>query len=262
MGLLDDLKQQADSLRQKQQSSQDVFNQNLLVAHTKLNEALHYWVELFNSINVIKPAVPRSYFIDTNNTMENLQQCDYNVNARRLTIDHREFIEAILLRFHCVSDQKLRIEKETDPLVHRLRDHLWGHNLRFDVKEVRNERGYVERGIFTVLCEVPVLITIDADLEKGQIRITAKNLEKLSEAVFTYDFDEFNKSILEELAKVIIGQPNAFRAMGRHQQAMRTTTTRPPRLEHEPEPEPPAAPGASEDPTKSFFGNIKSILKR
>ena len=64
MGLLDDLKQQADSLRQKQQITQEELNQNLLLAHAKLNDALHYWVELFNSLNVIKPAISRYYYLE------------------------------------------------------------------------------------------------------------------------------------------------------------------------------------------------------
>lgn len=264
MGLLDDLKQQADSLRQKQQVTQEVLNQNLLGAHVKLKDALHYWVELFNSLNVIKPVISRDYYLEGGATrLENLMQCDYNVNGRRLTVDHKDYIEAIGLRFRCVSDQKLTLEKQTDPLVHRMREHLWMNNLKFDVKEIRNERGYVERGIFTIACEVPVVITIGADLENARINITAKNLEKFGEFITSYDYDEFGKEILEELAKVIIAKPNVFRGMGKHQLAMRATTTRAPRPEADPlAPPQPAAPDNAGDPSNSFIGNIKSILKR
>jgi hypothetical protein len=262
MGLLDDLKQQADSLRQKQQVSQEVLNQNLVLAHAKLNETLRYWIEVFNSLNVIKPVIPRFYFLDAANRMENLLQCDYNVNGRRLTVDHKDYIEAVVLRFRCIAGHKLTIEKQTDPLVQRLRDMLWAHNLRFDLKEYRNERGYVERGVFTVMCEVPVQILIDADLEKAQVRITGKNLEKLGEFAYTYDFDEFGKPILEELAKVIIAKPNTFRIMGRHQQAMLTTTTRA-RLGSQAETPPePASPDPASDLRTSSPGNIESMLKR
>ena len=64
MGLLDDLKQQADTLRQKEQVSQEEISQNLLLAHAKLKDALHYWVELFNSLNVIKPTISRVYYLE------------------------------------------------------------------------------------------------------------------------------------------------------------------------------------------------------
>ena len=266
MGLLDDLKQQADSLRQKQQVTQEELNQNLLLAHAKLNDALRYWIELFNSLNVIKPVIPRYYYIEGGaSKLENMMQCDYNVNGRRLTLDHKDYIEAIVLRFRCITGEKLIIEKQTDPLVTRMREHLWMNNLKFDLKEIRNERGYVERGIFTVMPEVPVVITISADLETAQIKITAKNLEKFGEYTNTYEFDEFNKEILEELGKVIIAKPNTFRSLGKHQAAMRTTTTRAPRMESNDVPLPQtqqARPDDTGDPSKSFIGNIKSILKR
>lgn len=267
MGLLDDLKQQADSLRQKQQVTQEEIGQNLLLAHAKLKDALHYWIELFNSLNVIKPVVPRYYYLEGGvSKLENLLQCDYNVNGRRLTLDHKDYIEAIVLRFRCVADDKLILEKESDPMVKRLREHLWGNNLKFDLKEIRNERGYVERGIFTIFCDVAVMVTIVADLENAQIKIVTKNLEKFGEYAYIYDFDEFGQEILEELAKSIIAKPNTFRALGKHQAAMRTTTSRSPRVE--PDDPVPAQPlqatmmADASDPTKSFIGNTKSKLKR
>jgi hypothetical protein len=267
MGLLDDLKQQADSLRQKQQVTQEEISQNLLAAHAKLNDALHYWIELFNSLNVIKPEIARFYYIESGaSKLENLMQSDYNVNGRRLTLDHKDYIEAVVLRFRCAANHKVTIEKEADPLVQRMRENLWMYNLKFDVKEVRNSRGYVERGIFTILAEVAVQVTVSADLEKAQIKIVTKNLEKFGEYTYTYDFDEFGKAIHEELAKVIVGQPNTFRTLGRHQASMsvRTSATRSSSRLETPEgvTAAPTVPESSDDPNRSFIGNIKSILKR
>ena len=268
MGLLDDLKQQANTVREKEQVSQTDLSQNLLLAHAKLKDALHYWVEMFNSLNVIKPVIPRSYYLEgRSTTFDNLLQCDYNVNGRRLTLDHKDYIEAIVLRFRCVpaSEQKLTIEKDTNALVERMREHLWSNNLKFDVKEVRNDRGYVERGIFTVACEVPVLITILADLENAQVKITTKNLEKFGEYSSIYDFDEFGNEVLEELGKVILGKSNEFRFMGKRQAAMRTTLIRSSRVEPDTRSSSHAMQSAKEDardPTKTLLGNIKSILKR
>ena len=265
MGLLDDLKQQADSLRQKQQVTQAELNQNLLLAHAKLKDGLHYWIELFNSLNIIKPVVPRYYYLEGGVTkLDNLLQCDYNCNGRRLTVDHHDYIEAIVLRFRCIADGKIVIEKQGEPMVQRLRDHLWTNTLKFDLKEVRTERGYVERGIFTVNCDVPVVITISADLENAQIKIVTKNLEKLGEYIYLYDFDEFSLEIFEELGKVIIAKPNTFRTMGKRQQAM-TTTTRVPRTKVDPADAPTVAMEDlkdAKDADKGLMGNIKSLLKR
>ncbi|MEO8440950.1 MAG: hypothetical protein ABI547_00535 [Betaproteobacteria bacterium] len=270
MGLLDDLKQQADSLRQKQQVTQAELNQNLQAAHAKLKDGLKYLVDLFNSLNVIKPVVARYYSLEGGVTqLENLLQCDYNCNGRRLTVDHRDFIEAIVLRYRCVGDGSISLEKQSDPMVNRLRDHLWTHALKFEVNEVRNQRGYVERGIFTVKREVPVAITISGDLENAQVKIVTKNLEKLGEYTYIYDFDEFGNEVLEELGKVIIAKPNAFRTTGRRQQAMATaTTTRTSReavanaLAAPQNTQPAASTELLDDAGKGLMHNIKSLLKR
>ena len=230
MGLLDELKQQAESLRQKQQVkqqlSQEEIEQNLQLMDTRFKDALHYWKELFDSLNVVKPVVSRYYYLEGDARLENLLQCDYKADDRHLSVDQKDYTNTIVLRFHCAADRKLTIEKQMAPVVQRTRDFLWGHNLTFDLKETRNERGYVERGIFVVTSNVPVLITIAANIENSQVKITMKNLEKLGEFTYTYDFDEFGKELQEELAKVILAKPNAFRAMGRHQQALRTATAR------------------------------------
>ena len=68
MGLLDELKQQADALRLKQQASQEERNQSVLRVHAQLKDTLHYWVELFNSLNVLKPTIARSYYVDSGAT--------------------------------------------------------------------------------------------------------------------------------------------------------------------------------------------------
>ncbi len=266
MGLLDDLKQQADSLRERQQVTQAELNQNLLRVHTKLQDGLRYWRDMFDSLNVIKPVVPRHYYLEGGVTKLDLLQSDYNVNGRYLTIDHHDYVESLELRFRCSAEGSLTLEKQSAPMVQRLRDHLWANNLKFEVKEVRNERSYVERGIFTVKREVLVAITIAADLEKTQIRIVAKNLEKLGEYVYLYDFDEFGMEIMEELGKLIIARPNAFRTMGRHQQAMATPATRVPRAAQvPPAAPPPAVQGTVDDtvtPARSLIDNIKSRLTR
>lgn len=227
MGLLDELKQQADALRLKQQASQEERSQSVLRAHAKLKDALHYWVELFNSLNILKPAIARSYYLDSGAAgFDNLMQSDYNVNGHHVTRDHRDYIDAVALRFRCIAERKVTIEKQGDRLVQQTREHLWTNNLRFEVKEIRNERGYLERGLFTLNCEVPVMINIAADLENSHIKIITANFETLGKYEYYYDYDEFGNQIMEEIAKAIIGKPNAFRTLGRHQQAMRVTPTR------------------------------------
>ena len=266
MGLLDELKQQADALRLKQQQSEEKLGRQLQLAHAKLSETLRYWITLFDSLNVIRPSIARCYFLDGGSVrLDNLMQRDYAVNGRRATRDHRDYIEAVVLRFRCAAERKVTIEKQGDRLVQQMRDYLWMNNLRFDIKEIRNERGYVERGIFTLNCEVPVMINIAADLEKSQIAVITANFETLGKYEYYYDYDEFGNEILEEIAKAILGKPNAFRTLGRYQQAMRVTPTRVAHREIDDSAQPQplqTGPDHAGDPARGFVGNLNPILKR
>jgi len=111
---------------------------------------------------------------------------------------------------------------------------------------------------------VPVAITITGVPDKGHIVITTKNLEKLGEVGYIFEIDEVDIPLIEELAKLLIGKPNQFRTMGKHQQPVRAA----PRARQAPveaEPEPPGMddPSIEDDNVKKgLFGSLKSLLKR
>ena len=119
MGLLDDLKQQADSvLVQKRTSAQDR-TQKLEASDARMKTALQYWVDFFKALNVVKPEITRNYNVEGSTQLANLVQTDYNVNSRRLSVEHHDYIDSIELRFRCVSNESVTIEKDSDILVNR-----------------------------------------------------------------------------------------------------------------------------------------------
>lgn len=217
MGLLEQLKQQADAVQMNQRMSQEERVQKLRQAHAHMNQALHYWLEFFKALNVLKPPIRRRYFIEGTSTLEDLVQCDYNVNSRRITVDHHDYIDSIELRFRCVSNEKLTIEKESNVVVTRLREHLWQHGLKFEAREIRREGAYVERGIFTIFGDVTARLTIASDVDHGVIKLTVRNLERLGEYTYVYDYDEFSPELFEQIGNAILAQPNQLRRIGRHQ---------------------------------------------
>jgi hypothetical protein len=223
MGLLDEFKREADSVLTKQRSSQDALNEKLQAAHVRLKDALQFWVQLFNSLNVVKPDIRRNYYIEGSAQLENLLQCDYNVNGRRLTVDHHDYIDAIVLRFRCTGTQQLTLQKESQSRVDGLRQHLWSHGLKFDLKETKREGAYVDRGIFSITPEIAVTLTIAADIDNSQVKLTVRNLERLGDYTYVYDYAEFTAVLLEEIAKVILARPHKLRAMGTKQAETLTT---------------------------------------
>lgn len=219
MGLLEDLQRQAEGVLASQRTSQESLNAKVQAAHARLNEALHYWVQVFKSLNIIKPPVYRNYFIEGSTQLTELLQGDYGVNGRRRTVDHRDYIESVVLTYTCIGTAARTIEKESQALVERLREHLWSHGLKFDVREMRGPGAYVERAAFSINPHVAVTLAFAADMERSEIVLTTRNLERLGEFSYRYGYDEFGPPLLEEIGKAILGQPHRLRSLGRAQSA-------------------------------------------
>ena len=262
MSLLDDLKNQAEVLRKRQQSGSTLHDHFFREIHERLTVIHQQINDLANSLNTIRPEVIRYYYVEPSSVLEGLRQGDYAVSVKRKSIDHADYIEEVILRTRCTGPDKLVLEKEADALVTRMRDFLWSNSLKFDLRENRTERGYVERGLFTIEPDVPISITVSGLPDRGHILIVTRNLEKLGEVAYTYEMDEVDAPLIEELTKLLLGKPNRFRSMGRHQQPVRTAA-RGRWAPEEPDPDPPAADvRPADNAPRSILGSLRSLLKR
>jgi hypothetical protein len=224
MGVLDELKQQAALL--KQDSGGATRLRNLQAMQPGLKEARRYLSELADTLNITKPAVYRSYYVDMAKRLEKLAQCEYMVRQKQRTIDNKDYLEEVAFRFRCVGTGNLNIEKTSAEGVKRLQEYLWTYNMRFECRELKSERDRLERRMFTIFSEVPAAATLVGDWNTGKIKLALKNIERPGEVLYQYDFVEINSELLDEFAKVLLDRPNRFREFGSHQQMMRSTPRR------------------------------------
>jgi hypothetical protein len=222
MGLLDDLKQQADSLNQRDMSSQERRSANSKIEHAKLKEVFQTLTDLAKSLNAIKPRVERNFYVESTTKLSNLIQTEYSVRDERKTVDFVDYIQQVIFQFRSCGTQNVVLEKHSPETIKRTRDYLWGYKMKFECKEIKNERHLVERAVFTIMSEVPGAATFTGDWDSGKIRLTLSNIETLGNIDFIYDPPEINQGLLEELAKLLLGKPNNLRAMGNYQESMMT----------------------------------------
>ena len=223
MKFLDELKKEAESLKQKEafdtQAKLTTLGQNLMQLQAKLREIYAYLDDLVKQLNVIKPTILRSYYIEGLGNFDNINQQDYVLNKRHKTLDNKDFIDQISLRLRCASGSALTAEKESARTIQALKEYLWNYNIKFETQEFKNQRGLLERAIFNVPCEVVINIIIKGDFEKSLINIHTKNIERLSEHNYVYEIDEINETLLEQFSKLLLGEPNNFRKLGKKQSA-------------------------------------------
>ena len=262
MDLLDELKRQAESQKQQQQAKERSEAQALKSIHEALAGVAKYFNELASSLNVIKPDVARNFVVQGTSTLQGLVQGDYFVRERKKTVDFKDYFELVTLRYRNAGAQVLAIESFADHATERLCNYLQAYGLRFETQAFRNDRGVTLRTVVSVLPDVPASLTAYADWPSGTVRLKLRNVEAIGDAEYTYDPPEIDRKLLDELAKLILAQPNEFRSMGKHQESLRVRiVATPPRrepdaaLEAEPDaPSPAVKPG--------LFGGLKSLWKK
>lgn len=262
MGLLDDLKKEADTLKNQEAQRTQSLKANAAAVDRALRKTFHYMNELFKQLNVVKPPCPRVYDLHTVGKIDGLTQSDYRIEFRTSQRENAEHYENLTITFKRSKPDQLTVKREAEQME-RFRDLLWQNNMRFTSEPFRNERRVVVYEVFKINCDVICGADVVGDYDNGVIRFKLKNVEDFGPTVYTLEPDTVNDQSLEELAKLFIGKDSNFKNFNRRPafnasatgQFQRPNLKVPQYVVEPPKPEPP-------EPEKKggLFGSIKSAL--
>ena len=215
MGLLDDLKKQAEAAKLQDTGRLEVLAKNTALAETAMRRAFKYLNDLVNQLNVLKPDCARSYELQTSGRLEGLKLVDFFVDYRSKKIGDKDHLDHIDLRFKCLNEQTLTVKKDSPMTIKSFVEYLHEHHIGHELREFKNEKRYVTHGEFKIPCVVRATATLKADGEHAQIHFLTRNVERFGSLDLTFDATEIDDNLMEEFAKFLIGQPNKFRSAGR-----------------------------------------------
>jgi hypothetical protein len=207
MGLLDELKQEAQDLQSKDgdapetgQMGQDADRaRRQLLA--KMQAVYKYFKEFNDHLNVVSPDVSGDYLLEGLGTLANLRQCDY-----KLATDDPKTIQKFTFHWACARKGRQEFKVENPILAEKHRENLWNQNLRFNKRDLQKGAGVV----FVVDTYVPVSFEFEADPIRNVISLKLKNLGTLGTVTHTYQPDKVNAELMDELAKCVLRRPNNF----------------------------------------------------
>ena len=264
MGLLDDLKKEADTLKNQEAERSQSIKANAAAVDRALRKTFQYMYELFRQLNVVKPTCPRTYDLLTVGKIDGLIQSDYRIEFRTSQRDNKEHYENLSITFKRTKPEQLTVKREAEN-IERFRDLLWQNNMRFTSEPFRNERRVIIMEVFKINCEVICGADIVGDYESGAIRFKLKNVEDFGPTVYTLEPDTVNDQSLEELAKMFIGKESNFKNFNRRPAFNPSATgqfarTQPktPQYVANPVPE----PREEEEKKGGLFGSLKSVFKK
>jgi hypothetical protein len=266
MGLLDDLKKEADTLKNEEAVRTQSIKANAAAVDRALRKAFYYLNELFKQLNVVKPPCPRSYELHTVGSISGLTQMDYRVEFRTSQREGSEHFENLTVIFKRSKPEQLIVKRDAENLE-RFRDMLWQNNMRFTSEPIRNDRRVIISETFTINCDIICGVDIVGDYDNGAIRFKLKNVEDFGPTVYTLEPSSVTDPALEDFAKLLIGKDSNFSQYNRRPTFNPQTTgqfnrtgsgVKVPQYAAEPVQPPPE----EREEKKGLLGSLKSVFKR
>lgn len=216
MGLLDDLKRQAEQVKAHQTAQQRGFGEKVLMVDDAMHHVFLYLNDLVKQLNVLNLPTPRVFDLEPGVRFEGLRLTEFFVDFRKKLLLDRERYNYINLSFKQASPQTIVVRKELPQIIARFDGQLRSAGARFEVVETKNSRHMVTHADFHIQCELHAGITITAEPETANLRFNIRNIERLGKFDLLYGVEDITDPLLEDCARYILGEPNQFRSLGRY----------------------------------------------
>lgn len=211
MGLLDDLKKQAEMVKTQQVSQETLREDALKLVEDKMKQTFQYLNDLLKQLAVLKPANPLIFSVPGVAELKDLQFMESFIDYRKKRLSDQDLFDLTSFYIKWGSPNKLVLERDMPATAQKVRDALIQNGLKFGEEEVRNERGVVSKWKFTIESSIVTDVKIRADHDNMRLLMRGKNLIRLGSDDFVVPAPDINEAWLEDFAKTLLGQLTNFR---------------------------------------------------
>ncbi len=219
MGILDELREQANQKQLEQQEDtllqeQRLHNYKTLIL-PKMQQIFSYFKELIDYLKIIETPIEVPHYSEHYPDMGILYQQDYRLSTdKHGGIASIEKLTDINLRFTCQglgSDSfEYTVEYQDEADVER--EFLLQHNIPFKYNHNmgNNKAGEIT---FHISRKIPVLFTFSVDFENSCIILEIHNHDNFESRSLTIEIEQINEDYLDKLARYILRKDHEFLRM-------------------------------------------------
>ena len=211
MGLLDDLKKQADIVKTQQSDQQSMRAEHVKLVNERMNKAFQYLNDLLKQLAVLKPVNPTLFYIPGVGEIKGLGFGESFIDFRRKRLDNMDVYDTVSFFIKWTGAAPMSLERDMPASIQKVRDALWAVGIKFTEEEVKNDRGSLVKTRFSVPSVVVTDVTIRSDFESGRLVFATKNLMRLGPEEFIVPATEIDEACLENFAKLLLGQASQFK---------------------------------------------------
>lgn len=211
MGYLDELRRQADAA--KAQSTLDIgaLERNALVTDAACQSAFRYLATLAQQLNVLQPATKAEFRLDKSTAFKNLRRTDFRADSRLRKLRATEVFDYVVLGFDMKSGQRITLSKDFPPAIDKLESRLAQCGATYESEVLRDPfNGRFLEKRYEIAADFHGTIRLIPDHDSGWIQFQIVNLDGFETVTVQFPAIEVGASRLDELARWIVGEPNAF----------------------------------------------------
>ena len=211
MGLLDDLKKQADMVISQKLSQKSILQESMKLVEGKMHQTFLYLNELLKQLAVLRPTNPMVYSIPGIGDFQNLVFAESFIDYRKKKIFDKDYYDVITLFIKWDSPASLVLERDMPATIQKVSDVLWNYGLKFTEEKIKSPGGGFQKMKFTVPSAVTCDIIIAADHDNCRLVLKGKHFFRLGSDELRIPAGDIDEALLEEFAKMLIGQPSVLR---------------------------------------------------
>jgi hypothetical protein len=180
----------------------------------RLMRVRDYFTQLSAQLNVIRPQVARDYPLLGLGVLRGLSWLTSDVNTRQRGAEAPDQLARVSLSWLLRGQSVLRCERDALS-ADALRAALKEHGLRFEEQPSRDDYGRLRAQVFDVAPEVRGRAELVADFATLTLRLTLQNVERFGVVDYTPPADDAGNEWLDELVRLLLGQPSRFPTLAR-----------------------------------------------
>jgi hypothetical protein len=214
MSFLNQLKQQADELRSQQQVQTQSLEEITQRTESVCRDINRYLMELAPQLNTIQPPAP-PFTLDGKNRWPAMKLMAFRADQRKKMLRGKEAFDYIAIGWDIVPAIGGRlpgmVSVNFPPDLERVTRTLTHGSIQHERREIRDPEKNSLRAIeFHYECRARGSATITPDHDLGHLIFRLSNVTGFEVHTVKHPVQGFSNAVLDELAKLLVGQPNHF----------------------------------------------------
>jgi len=214
VSFLNQLKSQAKALQSQQNQLHSHIEESTAQVEGACQTLLHYLQDLARQLNVIVPAAP-AFSLDGKTPWPSMKLVDFRVDARKKMLRSREAFDYVGMAWRIVPRNGEPVggvvSVNFPPDLQRVESRLAMGPVKHERKEIRHpEKNSLLAFQFEYITETRGNVVVTADHDKGQLAFRLMNANGFGILNTTLPAEKVNGQMLDELAKLIVSEPQRF----------------------------------------------------